>query len=738
MPPDAPYSPAWGSGDGDILASDLPVAFDGCWTSEAESGVGRGGSCSPLASPASGEHLASAASPQSPLGKDIEEHAEDFHYSEEEDYLHSYDTAVAKDSAPPDSWSPGSQVATTPEVLSDVEVEAALQDSEPVWSDSAAVPVDTSKAAALLGVVVGGSLVPLSPRLSALTVDRPDLASFLGTHGVPNLVRFAFGLSEAEVPAHLHACWHLANEIADAAAVSAARTRIDAEGEESPASVAKGPRDPAEAPSPVVPSRSQSPVGPPLKRRRAKPSAHRQLELPLLDEAPGAPPASGVENRKATSLANGLIKILQAEIAHSKRAEQLQGLEPSAICEYFELVSRGLASYSVSTLRAAAAAWSRWSLWSSTNKKGSAVLPGTAVHLHIFLESVRKGVGVRRRNAGGIHAARRVHTGITFLAAQLGLDFDLSFVKIPVPAPSDPPPKHCCNDPLVLRDLALASYYIKDPHNDLYSYVSLLVLVLFSGGVRFAHAQRSRLLRQVPEGLIFLCTRGKSRYRGQVAPPFDWAVPFSPLFTSDHATLFLQLHKAATPASCSYLVPRLAPAGCTLAGAKGFAPRPACDGQWRSTLREFIASAPSTWPPRSSGSPGARGTRRALASVAEVLELSHHERLPLGSWVDAVGEEGKRFSKLPATYVANDTKLWSQFAAKSKIATAIGQALQELKLTEFASQGWEGPVADYLRSAYRPTVLATQDTTRQKSTAKQSSSSSSSGSSASSSSSTSS
>ena len=57
-----------------------------------------------------------------------------------------------------------------------------------MWSDSAAVPVDTSKAAALLGVVVGGSLVPLSPRLSALTVDRPDLASFLGTHGVPDLV----------------------------------------------------------------------------------------------------------------------------------------------------------------------------------------------------------------------------------------------------------------------------------------------------------------------------------------------------------------------------------------------------------------------------------------------------------------------------------------------------------------------------------------------------------------------
>ena len=52
---------------------------------------------------------------------------------------------------------------------------------------------------------------------------------------------------------------------------------------------------------------------------------------------------------------------------------------------------------------------------------------------------------------------------------------------------------------------------------------------------------------------------------------------------------------------------------------------------WRCALRVFVACVPPDWLPRFSHLPGARSTRRAVATVAEILALSHTERLPLGS-----------------------------------------------------------------------------------------------------------
>ena len=84
--------------------------------------------------------------------------------------------------------------------------------------------------------------------------------------------------------------------------------------------------------------------------------------------------------------------------------------------------------------------------------------------------------------------------------------------------------------------------------------------------------------------------------------------------------------------------------------------------------------------------------------------MTQSERLPLGSWVDGLTDDHAPRSKLPARYVAEDTKLGSQFAAKAKVCNAVGRALDTLPTEDIASTAWDGRVAAYLSSTYRANV----------------------------------
>ena len=103
---------------------------------------------------------------------------------------------------------------------------------------------------------------------------------------------------------------------------------------------------------------------------------------------------------------------------------------------------------------------------------------------------------------------------------------------------------------------------------------------------------------------------------------------------------------------------------------------------------------------RVSGPPCARSTRRALGTVAEILGLQHAERLPLGSWVDSLSANKHKLSRMPATYVASETRLWSQFTAKRRVADVVGLQLHSLTPAQLAGTAWDGNFADSLRAAF--------------------------------------
>ena len=170
-----------------------------------------------------------------------------------------------------------------------------------------------------------------------------------------------------------------------------------------------------------------------------------------------------------------------------------------------------------------------------------------AICVQLFLEAVRTGADISRRNAGGAHAVERTHAGLKFLHTHLRLPFDFAFSRPAGAVPATLPATAHTNPPLWPQDLALASTLACTASSQVLELCALLALALFSGGVRFAHAQRSRLKTVSPEGLVFSCRRGKGRRRGQAAPPFDWACPHSALFTHAQQARFVSLVRQVVP-----------------------------------------------------------------------------------------------------------------------------------------------------------------------------------------------
>ena len=214
--------------------------------------------------------------------------------------------------------------------------------------------------------------------------------------------------------------------------------------------------------------------------------------------------------------------------------------------------------------------------------------------LQLFLSAVQKGFGNKRKNAGGPFAAKKALAGLAFLAQHLTFPLEVFLLKIPPTLPEDSKATKTRNSPLYPRDLAVLRLWAHGETGDnaVVKHVAVLALLLVSGGVRFQHAQRSYLLRETEEGLVFHCKRGKNRKGGQPAPPFDWAVPHSLLLPKEVLDFFVHFTKVTLPEQGGFLVPALAPPLSALGAATGFAIRPSSDGAWRRVLRAAVSLQP--------------------------------------------------------------------------------------------------------------------------------------------------
>ena len=114
----------------------------------------------------------------------------------------------------------------------------------------------------------------------------------------------------------------------------------------------------------------------------------------------------------------------------------------------------------------------------------------------------------------------------------------------------------------------------------------------------------------------------------------------------------------------------------------------------------MVNIVPAGWHKREYEAPGSRSTRKTLATVAEVLELTYLQRLPLGSWQDGLTDEPEKNSRMPAVYIAEDCKLWSQFEAKRRVCNSWHFMTTSFDFTAYEQSGWAGPLAIELRNAF--------------------------------------
>ena len=109
--------------------------------------------------------------------------------------------------------------------------------------------------------------------------------------------------------------------------------------------------------------------------------------------------------------------------------------------------------------------------------------------------------------------------------------------------------------------------------------VALAWLLCTSGALRFAHLQRSTLLRTSPAGLFLRAARGKARTKG-VRRPLDWTAPRLGLTGVDYG-VFLDRHLGEVGQQ-GFLLPDIGPRRCSVLHAEHFQP-------WAMTLPKFMA-----------------------------------------------------------------------------------------------------------------------------------------------------
>ena len=233
----------------------------------------------------------------------------------------------------------------------------------------------------------------------------------------------------------------------------------------------------------------------------------RLREAATLEVATTSCPTSRVvpsETSRAHTLASNLVELL-----FSSRAGQMQECNQHMQSQARDLLRAKYATYSPDTLRNAVAAWRRWSAWCERQTPRLPPLPMQAVPAAMFLSSVQRGEGVKRRNAGGPGAVGTVLSGLKFLRDHLGLHMHLDDELVSAPADAEPPKPLKQAPPFTIRDLGCFERLTSSP-SQIFRYLGSAAALLTYSGVRFKHAQRSSFVSELEGSLRLRCSRGKT------------------------------------------------------------------------------------------------------------------------------------------------------------------------------------------------------------------------------------
>ena len=366
---------------------------------------------------------------------------------------------------------------------------------------------------------------------------------------------------------------------------------------------------------------------------------------------------------KATILWDAFVDIGAA----GKHYEDFAALNPASKAGFKAMLLAGFAEMPLATLRGACCALRRWREWAA-QAEADWWAP-SAVHVALWLRSLRP---------RGPTAAHGALANLAWLEARIGLraSTDTLLVKqqgsvagghVPVQA-------------VLLRARVWAHFeglltstcpYVRA--------VALAWLLCTAGAMRFAHLQRSTVLRMTPVGVFLRAARGKARTKG-VRSPLEWTLPRLGLTGVDYGT-HLDRHLALVGSGRGYIVPDIGPRNLGLAGASFFQDYAMPLPKLMSLTCSLLQAPPISLSAAQVSDITSYSCRRTLPSLADRAGFGTTERILLGGWSGAgegAGDLTKEAKRLAMPMLYSDLKMVMQLRVKHELLEGVRLAVAGL------------------------------------------------------------
>ena len=406
-----------------------------------------------------------------------------------------------------------------------------------------------------------------------------------------------------------------------------------------------------------------------IKRRRltAAPANEAELHLQSLQ----------LRERKVVEAAVSELWALFLEVgARSSQWSDYVVLSPSDKEQFANMFFDDMCLVALPTLQAALRLMQRW----RRHCAESNIEPWqpSSIHVAIWLRSLKE------RGPTAPHGA---YATLKWVEKKLGLDFHTSSDR--VRGQSAVPQCHTESQakPLTLS-LILGLESLICSRNQAVGALALTWLLLTYAVLRFAHLQRSVILRVLDNGIAAKASLGKRRSQGR-RRPFEWRAPRFGVAGCDigsavHEHLGRSFGDKTQP---GFFLPDFAPPRCALQTATGFSAKPMSLGRFSRLSQQMFQQAPFSLSDMNAALLTSYSARRVLPTIAELVRLDPHEMLLVGDWKGARGDFPD--ISMPMRYA--DQKLYTSLSVKTELVCVI----QHVARQGHAIDTWDGLSAHF-------------------------------------------
>ena len=200
--------------------------------------------------------------------------------------------------------------------------------------------------------------------------------------------------------------------------------------------------------------------------------------------------------------------------------------------------------------------------------------------------------------------------------------------------------------------------------------------ILLLGVLRFAHAQRSYIVKLSDVGIIGWCALGKSKKAGRRRPFYWGAARFTPRGT-DLGMILLSLLKEVGDGLALWLLYDFGPARRSLANVQHILQRKMAMSRFDRFSRQLWQQAPLSWTPVQTLDASSYSARRGLPSIVRPWGMSPGERVEVGGWLDSEATDMQKRSAMADRY--SEDKVSKSIHLKMEVVLAVRRVLQSLQ-----------------------------------------------------------